>query len=94
MLTARYSHKSNLCSVGELRFETPPGRVLYLEALARHLAELATQKMHESATKIAALTRGVLVRRTFFLSLFLLLPPSQRTHTHQKNRHKESPRSP
>ena len=24
MLTARYSHKSNLCSVGELRFETPP----------------------------------------------------------------------
>jgi len=44
-------------------FRGHQGRVLYLKALATHLAELATQKMHESAVKIAALTRGVLVRR-------------------------------
>ena len=44
-------------------FRGHQGRVLYLKALATHLAELATQKMHESAIKIAALTRGVLVRR-------------------------------
>ena len=63
-----------------------------LKLLWEHLAELATQKMHESATKIAALTRGVLVRRTFFLSLSLTLSFS--AHTHQKNRHKRKPKKP